>query len=632
MKKVFTLFACIALTFGIHAQDMQVKDLALTGMVKTQFSRMGRGYTSLDDASGNSLQIYNESASWAYGEYTVTAYLAADDITLSGSGTWNLVNEIETLVATLTDDEQTVTYNITATVSAIKNYTLTCNDAQYFKPASAEATTFVGQVEGVTLKITIDNMKTGNNAEVYGVYGETDIMAEKVSILGTTKKYTLSGTFNDAIGNTYKVTMKATPMEATSIEITDATYQEEDGDIIITGVWNETNLQVTLNASYTLEDSLIYETATMELGDTLANATAPTFTKTEDTFTFTGEFVHADETAIYSVSISGVKLVVVKDAQFTDMVKTQISLTDSGYTALDDSLGNSIKIYNESADWGYGEFAVSAYIAADDISVNGTGTWALVDELETLTATLTDGSNTFIYNITASSPLFKTSTITCEEAQYYQLLGTEATVFMGEVDGQLLKITIYNMVEGDNYKVLGTYGDMSLSAETVQVSSDNTLCTASGTFKDSIGNKYIVAINADPLQNTLIEVDNATYTEADGDIIITGVWNETIFYITLLASSTLDGVVYEDVSMELGDVRAASPLARFSKTNNAFTLTGEFILADETAIYSLNIWGTITTTAFENITTTDKAVKIIENGQLIIIREGVKYNAQGVRL
>ena len=99
MKKVFTLFACIALAFAIHAQEMQVKDLSLTGMVKTQFSRMGRGYTSLDDATGNSIQIYNESASWAYGEYTVTAYLAAEDITLSGSGTWNLFNEIETLVA-----------------------------------------------------------------------------------------------------------------------------------------------------------------------------------------------------------------------------------------------------------------------------------------------------------------------------------------------------------------------------------------------------------------------------------------------------------------------------------------------------------------------------------------------------
>jgi hypothetical protein len=39
-----------------------------------------------------------------------------------------------------------------------------------------------------------------------------------------------------------------------------------------------------------------------------------------------------------------------------------------------------------------------------------------------------------------------------------------------------------------------------------------------------------------------------------------------------------------------------------------------------------------TTTGFENITTTDKAVKVIENGQLIIIRNGEKFNAQGQKL
>ena len=37
-------------------------------------------------------------------------------------------------------------------------------------------------------------------------------------------------------------------------------------------------------------------------------------------------------------------------------------------------------------------------------------------------------------------------------------------------------------------------------------------------------------------------------------------------------------------------------------------------------------------TGLEHITTTDKAAKVIENGQLLIIRDGVKYNAMGVKL
>lgn len=305
MKKIVTFFAFIAVALSIHAQEMQVKDLTLTGMVKTQISRMGRGYTSLDDAKGNSIQIYNESAKWAYGEYTVYAYLVEDDITVGGTGTWNLVDGVETVVATLTDDEQTVTYNITASVSSLKTYTLTCSNAQYFKTTSAiETTTFIGQVDSITLKVTIDNMKTGSNAEVFGVYGETDILAESVTVMGNTSKYTLSGTFNDAIGNTYKVSMKATPMAKTPIEVTNASYTEVDGDIIVTGLWNDTQLIVTLNGLSTT-DSIVYEEATLEIGEILAYSVATTFTKTADGFTLNGEFVHADETAIYTLSISG---------------------------------------------------------------------------------------------------------------------------------------------------------------------------------------------------------------------------------------------------------------------------------------------------------------------------------------
>lgn len=305
MKKIVTFFAFIAVALSIHAQEMQVKDLTLTGMVKTQISRMGRGYTSLDDAKGNSIQIYNESAKWAYGDYTVYAYLVEDDITVGGTGTWELVDEVETLTATLTDDEQIVTYNITASVSSLKTYTLTCSDAQYFKTTSSiESTTFIGQVDGVTLKVTIDNMKTGSNTEVFGVYGETDILAETATVMGSTAKYTLSGTFNDAIGNTYKVSMKATPMEKTPIEVTNATYTEVEGDIIVTGMWYDTQLTVTLNGSSTT-DNLVYEEATLEIGEILATSTAVTFSTTDSEFTLTGEFIHAQETAIYAMTITG---------------------------------------------------------------------------------------------------------------------------------------------------------------------------------------------------------------------------------------------------------------------------------------------------------------------------------------
>ena len=44
----------------------------------------------------------------------------------------------------------------------------------------------------------------------------------------------------------------------------------------------------------------------------------------------------------------------------------------------------------------------------------------------------------------------------------------------------------------------------------------------------------------------------------------------------------------------------------------------------------MSVQGENEATGFENITAPEgQAIKVIENGQLIIIRDGVKYNVQG---
>ena len=74
-----------------------------------------------------------------------------------------------------------------------------------------------------------------------------------------------------------------------------------------------------------------------------------------------------------------------------------------------------------------------------------------------------------------------------------------------------------------------------------------------------------------------------------------------------------------------------------------FKITGGTILADTydiegfVCLYNTTVQFyptkmTSTATAIDNATVAEKVVKMIEDGQLVIIREGVKYNAQGVRL
>ena len=291
---------------GIYIENSTATPITLSGMNKTLYGKTGWGkkYTALTDNSDNVISIYNAADDYGYGEYQVDAYLADDDITVSGYGTWNVVDGVETLIATLVDEERTVVYNLTATVAAVETYTLTCNDAYYYKPSMIE-TIFTGDVDGENLKVTIESMEVGENYNVIGTYGETDFLAETVtiSVSGLTT-YVLTGAFKDVTGNIYNVSMTATPLPKTPVVVENATYTEVDGDIIITGDWSGTELTVTLYG-YATSDNVLYEEAEMETDDILAASTEVTLNKTTNAFTITGDFIHGWEAVIYTVTVSG---------------------------------------------------------------------------------------------------------------------------------------------------------------------------------------------------------------------------------------------------------------------------------------------------------------------------------------
>ena len=69
-------------------------------------------------------------------------------------------------------------------------------------------------------------MVNGENADILGMYGKTDILAEKVKVSGLSK-YTLSGSFQDAVGNTYTVTMTASKLTKTVVKTI------KDGQLLI---------------------------------------------------------------------------------------------------------------------------------------------------------------------------------------------------------------------------------------------------------------------------------------------------------------------------------------------------------------------------------------------------------------
>ena len=187
-------------------------DVALPNMVKSQVPRIGRGYTSLDDAIGNSIQIYNESAEWAYGEFTVTGELVAYGVTVQGNGTWEIVDGVETLTATLqVEDDNTTIYNVVATVGAATTITLECWDATYtITDPEYNEVTFTGVADGKEFTILVSYF--GGEYYSEGEWGETLILGTEVEFDDTdAEAYYLGGTYIDDANNTYEVAIFGAP-------------------------------------------------------------------------------------------------------------------------------------------------------------------------------------------------------------------------------------------------------------------------------------------------------------------------------------------------------------------------------------------------------------------------------------
>ena len=188
-------------------------DVTLSGMVATPSSRMGNySHLSLDDEYGNQFSIYNGSEG-AYGyDLDVTGYLAEYDVTVSGTGDWQLVDGVETLTATLqVEDDNTTTYNITATVAIATTITLECLDATYtITDPEYNEVTFTGVADGKEFTILVSYFDGEYYSE--GEWGETFIFGTEVEFDDSdAESYYLSGTYVDDASNTYEVLIFAAP-------------------------------------------------------------------------------------------------------------------------------------------------------------------------------------------------------------------------------------------------------------------------------------------------------------------------------------------------------------------------------------------------------------------------------------
>lgn len=141
---------------------------------------------------------------------------------------------------------------------------------------------------------------------------------------------------------------------------------------------------------------------------------------------------------------------------------------------------------------------------------------------------------------------------------------------------------------------------------------------------------------AAPAEPTNVVVVNAvaTYDEGSGALKLTGLWEGAEVFIEIAGYDGKESVEYntpQGIVFETPDVVAFGNEAEITVAGEDITVVCEG-LAPMSGSDVYNV--TITTlskvgTALENVAVEGKAAKAIVNGQLVILKDGVKYNAQG---
>ena len=146
---------------------------------------------------------------------------------------------------------------------------------------------------------------------------------------------------------------------------------------------------------------------------------------------------------------------------------------------------------------------------------------------------------------------------------------------------------------------------------------------------------YAGGATSEPIAVNVIGA-TAAVDEATDVLKITGDWDGIAFELRINAYDPAQ-TLYDApqiAEFETEEVYATSSLVTVIKTGENIDVIGEFMspMGDIYNVYVNAIFAAGPETGVDNINTTVAPVKVIENGQIFIISNGVKYNAQGAKL
>ena len=340
-------------------------------------------------------------------------------------------------------------------------------------------------------------------------------------------------------------------------------------------------------------------------------------------YLFTYDYITKDVTVVYPF------------VGTMDLGQMTPSYSDESVTLKDDN-NNEVTIYNVvEGEHTFGDnFDIEASVMHNGewYTLTGKGSWTLADGVMTLVTTnLVDENNTVNYTITATALAPQEYTIACngtydeEVSAYYSSIKYAATT--DEEDVIVIEIGVY----GEETSASGQFNDNLFTTLTYTVEEgEDGVKVLTATATDEAGNTYHITITATKLVYPTVNIYGATATldeegtltlsaEYKGKTVISEIWG-----YEGAGEYVWVGLVSTDYSFEW-----SANVVTVTEENGQYTITGVFLDDTDETKYNVTITTKATATALDNLNTTVAPVKMIENGQLIIVKDGVQYNAQG---
>ena len=464
-------------------------------------------------------------------------------------------------------------------------------------------------------------------------------------------------------------------LQVMDIEMTNLVVEEMEGFLVLTASDDENsglNVMLALNADGTLNTDVSY----MALLQSWNEIELP-IVEGEITKTFNEELATDVYTGLIVVEYMEGKLGLNLTMYAKPVVVTDVVVTDATITVeeLPDGVGGTYESINVSAQWGESTLLIEGIeknfegfvMITEKFMVDGEEDWYIwmgqnatvttVDNVLTVTGEFKDNYNYNVYNVTISGklPVVEPTTIT------YDLNGGVLPAPAVPTNAELWGTDTADVNGLMHY--FNHYYDLKRSAQDISAAvSTNPVATFLTGMPDDAGifvdeeskykwlGDYIVKVTNDQIAEGKLSV----LTDVNTNIK----WRYGVqaFFMCLPATDSnykgwADfteagkpenwGPAYQAANaLVLPTEPVAEDYTLPTPTKEGYKFVGWYDnAAGEGDAYEVipagwsgtlyAIWEQDTTTALENIAVEGKAVKAIINGQLIIIKNGVQYNAQG---